>query len=183
MDETMNATIVTFPSGSVHEVATITAVLQLDAGLVVITDRSPFHPLDHKWPDQPADKGWMELSTGGRKIPVCDCITIAQREGEQAYYCGEEIPAKRGEEGWAYFCGHVLEEEVRLDVGSEVSLSVDRTFRDSLNASHTGSHLAALAVNSVLKDFWTKEIAADALGHQTLINWPFKFPKFARGHA
>jgi alanyl-tRNA synthetase len=40
-------------------------------GLVVA--ETPFHPLDHTWPDQPADRGTI----GG--LPVLDRVTAARR--------------------------------------------------------------------------------------------------------
>ena len=43
-------TLVSYPAGSVIDRATVLSVLARDAGVAVVTDTTPFHPVDPRWP-------------------------------------------------------------------------------------------------------------------------------------
>ena len=162
------STQVSFPAGAVEGRSTVLAAEQLtegphSGGWAVVTEATPFHPLDHSWPDQPADTGTL----GG--VPVRDCVTGAvgpadSDSGSGALLLGTDIPVRRGEEGWAWLVVHVTDEPVA--VGSEVELRVDADRRAALSAAHTGCHLLALALNEALAPRWRKDPGrTDALGH------------------
>ena len=122
-------------------------------GLVV--DTTPFHPVDHTWPDQPGDSGTVLVD--GVAYPVLDCVTGAVGpEGEFAL--GADIPVRRGEESWSWLVVHVLEAEPALEsaVGSQALLRVDAARRRALSAAHTGCHLTALALNEALAGRWNR---------------------------
>lgn len=120
-----------------------------------IVAETPFHPLDHTWPDQPADEGTI----GG--LAVVDCVTGAVEEGGETVHLGEDIPVRRGTSGWNWLVVHVTDGPVP---GREVELVVDEARRRALSAGHTACHLTALALNAALADRWRKEIPADGLG-------------------
>lgn len=48
-----HSTVITFPSGSLVASARVVGVHPAEGGAVVVLDRTPFHPVDHTWPDQP----------------------------------------------------------------------------------------------------------------------------------
>ena len=50
-------TIVTFPDGTLRGDAVVTRVADGADGTVIVVDATPFHPVDHTWPDQPGDTG------------------------------------------------------------------------------------------------------------------------------
>jgi alanyl-tRNA synthetase len=152
------STHVGFPAGAVEGLSTVLAAEPLPGGgYAVVTETTPFHPLDHTWPDQPADTGTL----GG--LPVRDCVTGAVGP-DGVLLLGADIPVRRGEEGWAWLVVHVTDEPVA--VGAEVSLQVDVDRRAALSAAHTGCHLLALALNAALAPRWRKDPGrADALGH------------------
>jgi len=158
MPHPTTSTQVSFPAGAVEGRSTVLAVEPLPAGgYAVVTAETPFHPLDHSWPDQPADAGTL----GG--VAVRDCVTGAVGP-EGALLLGTDIPVRRGEEGWAWLVVHVTEEPVA--VGAEVELRVDAERRAALSAAHTGCHLLALALNEALAPRWRKDPGrADALDH------------------
>ncbi|MEY9965984.1 alanyl-tRNA synthetase [Streptacidiphilus sp. MAP12-16] len=154
----MTSTQVSFPAGAVEGRSTVLASEPLPGGRYgVVTEATPFHPLDHTWPDQPADTGTLA------SLPVLDCVTGAVGpEGE--FLVGADIPVRRGEEGWAWLVVHVVDTPVA--VGSTVELRVDADSRAALSASHTGCHLLALALNAALAPRWRKDPGrTDALGH------------------
>lgn len=156
-------TLVTFPSGATEGASAVRELIPLprDAeglptgsyGLIV--DTTPFHPLDHTWPDQPGDSGTVLVD--GVVYPVVDCVTGAiGPDGEFAL--GSGIPARRGDEAWTWHVVHVIEgtpdpERVRE---ANAQLRVDAERRRALSAAHTGCHLMALALNEALHERWRK---------------------------
>lgn len=158
----LNTTLVTFPAGGTAGTATVLAVHPLPDGAGVIVDTTPFHPLDHSWPDQPGDTGVLVVA--GAEQPVTDCLTGgAGPDGEFAV--GGDIPVRRGDETWRWLAVHVVPDGTAIRPGEQVELRVDEPRRAALSASHTGCHLMALALNEALADRWRKEARTDGLGH------------------
>ncbi|NYI05270.1 metal-dependent hydrolase [Allostreptomyces psammosilenae] len=184
-------TRVGFPSGATSDTSTIVAAHPLGEGrLGVVTAATPFHPLDHTWPDQPGDTGTLTLPADGRELPVVDCLTgalgpapagtaadasgVPGAPGAPGLLIGPDIPVRRGEEGWAWLVVHVVTApagdpaalpEPSALLGAEALLRVDTARRAALSAAHTGCHLLALALNEALVPRWRKEARADAFGH------------------
>ncbi|HEV2346213.1 MAG TPA: metal-dependent hydrolase [Actinocrinis sp.] len=174
------ATLVTFPSGTVHGGSTVVAAMPLPGGVVgLVTDTTPFHPLDHSWPDQPGDSGTVEFDTvdadtgefRGARYPVVDCVIGAvSPQGE--FLLGEEIPVRRGDPEWVWLVVHLAELREMDEagaaaqelVGRAVVLRADVERRAALSAAHTGCHLLALALNEALAERWRKQARSDALG-------------------
>ena len=155
-------TLVTFPSGAtegssaVFELVTLGTAELPTGGLGLIVDTTPFHPVDHTWPDQPGDSGTVLVD--GVVYPVLDSVTGAiGPEGQFAI--GEDIPVKRGDEAWTWQVVHVLEPGPKPEafVAANAQLRVDAARRRALSAAHTGCHLMALALNEALADRWRKE--------------------------
>lgn len=154
-------TSVTFPTGATDGTATVLGTYVLPRGTGVVVDTTPFHPLDHSWPDQPGDTG--TLVAGGVAYPVVDCVTGALGpDGDFAV--GADIPVRRGDEAWRWLAVHLVDGEPPAP-GRTVGLHVDRDRRAALSAAHTGCHLMALALNEALAGRWRKEVRADGLGH------------------
>ena len=160
-------TRVTFPSGGLTAVAEVLAVTDLaDSGRAgetgVITDVSPFHPVDPAWPDQGADVGVVAFAEG--EVDVVDTILGATSGAN--LLSGMNIPVRRGEPGWAFLVIHVVPSVGPLPaVGQQVELRVEPAQRAAVSLGHTACHLAALALNTALADRWRKPVAVDGLGH------------------
>ncbi len=78
---------------------------------VVVVDTTPFHPVDHTWPDQPGDTG--TIAVAGDTVQVTEALMAAiSDEGEFAV--GSDIPVKRGADGWTWLVGHRIEGAARL---------------------------------------------------------------------
>jgi alanyl-tRNA synthetase len=162
---TLSTTHVSFPSGALTGESPVVAVHPLDGGrYAVVTEATPFHPLDHTWPDQPADLG--TLTVGGVAHPVVDCLTGAVGPDGAGLRVGADIPVRRGDEDWAWLVLHVVEQEPAGAVGAVASLAVDADRRARLSAAHSGCHLLALALNAALAPRWRKDPGrADAFGN------------------
>ncbi|MFC5666130.1 metal-dependent hydrolase [Kitasatospora misakiensis] len=162
---TLPTTHVSFPTGAVTGESTVLAVHPLDGGrYAVVTGSTPFHPLDHTWPDQPADLG--TLTVDGVELAVVDCLTGAVGPDGGAPLVGADIPVRRGDEEWSWLVLHVLAADPGDIVGRTAALAVDAGRRGALSAAHSGCHLLALALNEALAPRWRKDPGrADALGH------------------
>ncbi|WP_329429143.1 metal-dependent hydrolase [Streptosporangium sp. NBC_01495] len=172
-----DSTRVTYPGGEVRGRSAVVATVPVGDGYGTVVAETPFHPLDHTWPDQPADTGTI----GG--IAVTDCVTGAVAEGGESVHLGADIPVRRGTPGWHWLVVHVTAEPVAgggagfagggnggiesggSGPGGEVELVVDDAGRRALSAGHTACHLTALALNEALAGRWRKEVSADGLGH------------------
>lgn len=159
-----SSTIVSFAAGAVTGSSTVQRIEATPNGTVVIVDATPFHPVDHTWPDQPGDSG--EITFDGSAVRITEALMAAvSDEGELAV--GVDIPVKRGSERWTWLVGHPLDGDAPewLTEGARVELSVDVPRRAGLSRGHTACHLASLALDLALSDLWRKDPGADALGN------------------
>lgn len=158
----LQETVVTFADGTTRGDGQVVEVTDGVDGAVVIVDVTPFHPVDHRWPDQPGDTGHLS------GVPVVD-TRMAALGPEGAVQVGSDIPARRGEPGWTWLVAHVLDGTAPTP-GDTVTLVVDAGRRADLSASHTACHLAALAMNHASAEFWRqdKEVRRDSLGSPDL---------------
>ncbi len=155
-------TLVTYPNGSVSERATVLSVSRERDRTLVLTDVTPFHPEDPRWPDQRADRGTIDW--GGHRVQVIDCV-IGATDGT-TLFVGDDVPVRRGEPGWAFVVVHVLRgDSPAPDDGAEVLLRVDAAHRQAHCAGHTGCHVAALALNAALRPRWRKDARTDGLAN------------------
>jgi alanyl-tRNA synthetase len=156
----MATTVVTFPSGALTGEGRVERV----DGEIVVLDATPFHPVDHTWPDQPGDAGI--LRSGDESASVTEAVMAAvSDDGEFAV--GSDIPVKRGAEGWTWLVGHRLAAPAPswLVEGASVEAVVDAPGRACLSRGHTACHLASLALDAALADLWRKDPGADPLGN------------------
>ena len=157
-------TRVTFPSGGLTAAAEVVAVVDLaEPGRTgVVTDVSPFHPVDEAWPDQGGDVGTMVFDDG--EVEVVD--TVLGATSGTNLLSAPNIPVRRGEPGWAFVVVHVVPSDGPLPaVGQRIELSVEPAQRGAVSLGHTACHLASLALNAALVDRWRKPIELDGLGH------------------
>lgn len=159
----MSSTIVSFADGSVTGEGVVSRVENSPAGAVVVVDATPFHPVDHTWPDQPGDSG--EMVSGDTRAAVTETVMAAVSD-EGVLAVGGDIPVKRGAEGWTWLVAHRLATEAPywLVPGTTVTLSVDADRRGGLSRGHTACHLASLALDLAVADLWRKDPGTDALG-------------------
>jgi len=158
----MHTTRVSFSTGALSGEGEVLLV-DRDRSLIIV-DATPFHPVDHTWPDQPGDTGIIAVD--GVQLPIVDTVMAAL--GEQGQLAVDtEIPARRGAEGWTWLVAHRAGEQIpaQVCVGTTVTLRVDALRRAALSRGHTACHLASLALNAALSDLWHKEVAVDPLGN------------------
>lgn len=161
----MPVTTVTFPQGSTTEESAVLLTDPHPDGAIVVVDATPFHPVDHTWPDQPGDGGVLRL--GDDSVTVVEALMAAVND-DGAFAVGSEIPVKRGAEGWTWLVAHRLdasEPPAWLVDGAAVALEVDSNRRAGLSRGHTACHLASLALDLAVADLWRKDPGADALGN------------------
>lgn len=166
MSEPCASTRVTYPRGATDGTSTVVQVFPLQGGTGIITAETPFHPVDHTWPDQPADVG--TLTVNGAQVAITDAITGASQIGSDRLCLGRDITARRGDDDWCWYVVHVTDApygDCLEWVGAQATLCVDSRRRASLSASHTACHLMAFALNEALSDRWRKVPNGDSLGH------------------
>lgn len=155
-------TRVAYASGVLSVTSTVLHVEPAtDGRLAVITERTSFHPVDAAWPDQPADAGTMRVR--GEAHVIRDAV-VAATDGI-SLHLGDDIPVRKGTDGWAFLVAHLVDDEAGIQEGDEVEISADAARRRALSVGHTACHLAALALNAALADRWSKPARDDALGH------------------
>ncbi len=159
----MTDTLVTFASGrTTGRGLVVRTVSPSSGGPLVVVDSTPFHPVDHTWPDQPGDTGWIDDQA------VINTVMAASGPGGDLLVAAD-IPVKRGEPGWTWHVAHCLADGAALpEVGTQVDLTVDAERRWALSAAHTACHLAALAMNRATSRLWRKEVRLDSLGNPDL---------------
>lgn len=150
----MKPTVVDFPAGVVHGSGTVVGIV---GGNGVIVDRTPFHPVDPGWPDQPTDLGTLDGS------PVVECL-LGAVAGDGSVVVGDAISARRGDPAFTWVVVHQVDGPVPSP-GDVVDLVVDENRRSSLSRAHTACHVAALALNGVLADAWRKDVVRDGIGN------------------
>ncbi|MEU8184890.1 hypothetical protein AB0B85_12135 [Micromonospora sp. NPDC049044] len=167
----ISETRIGYPRGQTEGYGRVLAVLPYaaagDPSRVVVTDRTPFHPVDHTWPDQPADHGL--ISFGSTAVPVVDTQILSVESATGEVRIGPEVSARRGDPDRILAVGHIVntvDADIAGWVGQVVSLEVDAVRRAALSAAHTGCHLVAFAVNECLDELWTKDALRDSRGNR-----------------
>ncbi|QDZ16083.1 metal-dependent hydrolase [Humibacter ginsenosidimutans] len=157
-------TVVLYPTTGAESLRADGVVLHVqpygDGRELVLLDRTPAHPVDLAWPDQGSDAG--SILVDGREASLLD-VVVGATDGTNLFV-GDDVPVRRGTEGWAFVVVHVLAEPSRIAVGDEVVVSVDAAHRRALSAGHTLCHVASLALNAAFADRWSKPVREDALG-------------------
>lgn len=163
--EGVAGTMVTFAGGSLHESASVVFAAEVAGEWLVVTDRSPFHPVSLSWPDQPGDRGW--LICGTHRIRVLDSREGLLNLQTGVLSVGDAARAlKRSDPDLTSVVLHVTE---AAPTTKAVTLEIDQTFRAALSLQHTGVHLAALALNQIASGFWSKDPQdPDSLGAPNL---------------
>jgi len=151
---------VRYPDGTTACHGTVLVVTVRDDQTFVLTDQTPFHPVDPRWPDQGPDRG--VLTFGSTSVQVIDCV-VGATDGDRLFV-GDAVPVRRGEPGWSFVVVHVLAAGPAPEEGDLVEFAVDAEYRRQLSAGHTGCHVASLALNFSLADRWRKSVALDGLG-------------------
>jgi alanyl-tRNA synthetase len=154
-------TWITYPDRTTFGESTIVHVADLGSATVGIVLRdTPAHPLDPTWPDQGPDAGTIEV--GGAVLPLLD-VRIGAWDGHELH-AGDRLPARLGADGWRFVVVHVVAAGHTFPIGADAIVRVHEEHRHSLSAGHTACHLAALALNRVLADYWSKDARRDSLG-------------------
>jgi alanyl-tRNA synthetase len=157
-------TVVLYPTTAADSLRADAVVLHVqpydDGRELVLLDRTPAHPVDRAWPDQGADAG--SILVDGREASLLD-VVVGATDGTNLFV-GDDVPVRRGTEGWAFVVVHVLAEPSRIAVGDEVIVSVNAAHRRALSVGHTLCHVASLALNAALAERWSKPVREDALG-------------------
>lgn len=170
-----SSTKITFPGSSEKEISKILLAAEVPSEsnkIFIITEVTPFHPLDYNWPDQPADRGFFEIDD--KILPVENCLTAALNPQTNELLLDQEIKARKirkDDANWFFLVAHIFDKSkshlaIADMIGMSVKLEVDHNYRLGISKSHTASHLAALALNLVTSRFWKKPPSKfDSLGN------------------
>lgn len=155
----------TYPGGSTCERTRAVAVTRVDDAVLFAVERTPCHPESRRWPDQPADRCFAEVS--GEQVDI-GCAEGFLRDGELSLE--EPVPDESADGASttsAVRCVvHRTPGDVNMGVGEEVTLSVDEGYRERLSRSHSRCHVVSLALNLALAHAWRKDPGVrDSLGN------------------
>ncbi|KTR09129.1 hypothetical protein [Curtobacterium luteum] len=154
-------TEVTYPAGALTSEGTVVHVEPAGADRwAVFLDRTAAHPVDTAWPDQPADR--VTLRTPDATYETVEVRVAGFHDG--SVHIGDALPVRTGTEGWVFGVAHVVVGPPP-QIGGPVTVTVDPDFRVALSVAHSTCHLAALALDAVLAEHWSKPGSTDALGH------------------
>jgi alanyl-tRNA synthetase len=169
-----SSTTINYPGGAISGTAKVIFYKKLPAypnKLLVVTDSTPFHPLDYNWPDQPSDMGFMKSEE--TIFPIEECLIGAMHRQTDEFLLDQEIKnlkIRRDDSNWYFVVVHIIHVNLPNDNWSGLTdkivyLEVDGKYRLALSRSHTACHLAALAINKVTAKFWKKSSEyQDSLG-------------------
>ncbi|WP_022905080.1 metal-dependent hydrolase [Curtobacterium sp. B8] len=153
-------TEVTYPAGAVTSEGTVVHVEPVGGDRwAIFLDRTAAHPVDTAWPDQPADR--VTLSTPDAQYDGVEVRVAGVQDG--TVHVGDDLPVRTGTEGWVFAVAHVVHADPPA-LGDRATVTVDREFRTALSVAHSACHLAALALDAVLADRWSKPVPEDSLG-------------------
>jgi alanyl-tRNA synthetase len=158
MDWQINSnTVVLFPRGTTQHTSEVVAAQWFredERVAAVITAETPFHPVDHKWPDQPGDTG--TISIGGSSFAVLDSVVAGCAAGTGQLRFEGDLP-KRSTPGWWWCVAHLISLETGAPhdlLHQQADLAVDAEKRLHLSAGHTASHLFSFAFNWHTRRVW-----------------------------
>lgn len=148
-----NHTIVEF--GASRRNATVLHVSKMpDNKAYVITDQTSFHPVDYRWPDQPGDRGRIQVNPE-TSIPVINSVMAAYEKSSGNILFDRDIVARRNDPNYQFLVAHLVSNSDPENlVGKSVQLVVDPPYCQALSEGHTACHLAALALNMATRDLW-----------------------------
>jgi alanyl-tRNA synthetase len=154
----MTELLITYPAGSTAEHSSVVAVGRAASYILFAVDRTPCHPESPRWPDQPADR--CTVTCPSAQAPV-ECLEGFFEDGRL------DLEDLSGEARRAPDCVvHRAPQELAIEVGEEVRLSVDEDYRERVSRSHSRCHLVSLALNAALADAWRKDPPTrDSLGN------------------
>lgn len=155
---------ITFPLGDIAADTTVVAASDDPAGAIIALGETPFHPVDHTWPDQPGDTGVLRAGAGTFDVVQTQMGAVGE---DGTIVVGTDIPVRRGTPRWTWLVVHRLSADVvpaELAIDAAVHAAVDADRRASLSRGHTACHLASLALDAAVADLWRKDPGADALG-------------------
>lgn len=162
-------------SGSLFEIAKIVAVSKIskDSMFAVVTDISPFHPVNYSWEDQPSDSGRMIIED--RSIDIVKTVISASDRYSNEIVYHHDIKGfiqDRNPGNIDFGIAHFIftDDSILTKSGAMISLEVNQLYRNKLSLAHSACHLMALALNKVTAEYWKKNIANDSLGNPDLDN-------------
>ncbi len=156
----------------------IVLLYENDNAVLLVTDRTPFHPEDYSWKDQPGDKGIIRagnvefvikdtmawpIPKSGDILPP-DQITISRPDDTHVMVIAHVVAAVKIDGNPATFS----DINANSLIGQDARFEVDQAYRRELNVAHTTAHLMSFALNKHTALFWKKETRQDSLGNPNL---------------
>ncbi|QDL08092.1 hypothetical protein DP113_09360 [Brasilonema octagenarum UFV-E1] len=167
------STKIDFPSGITLSHSKVIFITEFDKDTrtwVVVTENTPFHPVNYKWSDQPGDTGTVTID--GHKFDVLNTLTCGFELASHTFYLDTQIPVRKGENGWFFVVAHIVKFPSDYSstclTGKTVILEVNAERREQLSIAHSSCHLSALALNKCTSKFWSKECQKDSLANYNL---------------
>jgi alanyl-tRNA synthetase len=157
--------LVSYPGGATAERTPVLALTRTPTAVLFAVARTPCHPESPRWPDQPADRCALQLDDAAVAVECHEGSLKSGGNGDGNGGGELSLQAPEPDSGAVGCVVHHAPADLDIELGQEVTLSVDEDYRELLSRSHSRCHLVTLALNHALADAWRKDPGRhDSLG-------------------
>lgn len=159
----VESTRISFQTDNYEESSTIQGCL-IGEKTYLILEKTPFHPIDANWPDQPADKG--EIWIGEKQYHIENVVQYPiEKDTQQIIAANHNI--RRNSPKHIFIVAHEISGLINPENSANMQAiaKVDKEYRKSISRPHSANHILDLALNKILNTYWKKTAKLDGFSN------------------